>query len=66
MPLQSDSPIPDDPAARIEGFARAAGLAPARWIGIGIADKTTRAAFAGMQALIDLEPNPTKVGRLEL
>ena len=56
----------------IEGFARAVGLAPASWIGIANADKATRAAFAGMQALVDLangtsllpEPDATELTKL--
>jgi uncharacterized protein len=38
----------------IEGFARAMALRPASWASIAAADRGTRAALAGLQALIEI------------
>ncbi len=38
----------------VDGFSRAMALRPASWAGLAQADPTTRAALAGLQALIDV------------
>ena len=50
----------------IEGFARAMALRPSSWDSIAAADRGTRAALAGLQALIEIADGTTSRAKPEI
>lgn len=50
----------------IEGFARAMALRPASWASIAAADRGTRAALAGLQALIEIADGSSSRPKTEI
>ena len=50
----------------IEGFARSMALRPSSWDSIAAADRGTRAALAGLPALIEIADGTTGRAKLEI
>ena len=50
----------------IEGFARAMALRPCSWDSIAAADRGTRAALAGLEALIDIADGTTNLAKRDI
>ena len=51
---------------RIEGFARAIALRPSSWDSVAAADRGTRAAPAGLQALIEIADRTSSRDKTEI
>ena len=50
----------------IEGFARALALRPSSWDSVAVADRGTRAALAGLQALIEIADGTSNRDKTEI